>query len=126
MNNKSTLDPLGSLMEQKNKGRARVKIAVFFVLAIHGVVLLALLVQGCRRDDSAAKPQEQANASNSTGGMPMDTTAQVAPPDTNPPSAAATTAQPTPGLPTDTHPATEVNPGGTEYTIAKGDTFSSI
>src|SRR5438034_4783579 len=51
MNIQSPLVPQGSLLEQKNKGRARVKIAVFFVLAIHGIGLLALLMQGCRRDD---------------------------------------------------------------------------
>src|SRR5882724_6177831 len=54
MNNQSPLVPQGSFLEQKNKGRARVKIAVFFVLAIHGIGLLALLMQGCRRDDGAA------------------------------------------------------------------------
>src|SRR5258706_4532464 len=50
MNIQSPLVPQGSLLEQKNKGRARVKIAVFFVLAIHGIGLLALLMQGCRRE----------------------------------------------------------------------------
>ncbi len=50
MNNQSPLVPQGSLVEQKNKGRARVKIAVFFVLGIHGIGLLALLMQGCRND----------------------------------------------------------------------------
>ena len=34
MNNQNPLIPQGSVLEQKNKGRARVKIAVFFVLAI--------------------------------------------------------------------------------------------
>src|SRR5689334_12443733 len=56
MNTQSPVSPLvpqGSLLEQKNKGRARVKIAVFFVLAIHGIGLLALLMQGCRRDEGA-------------------------------------------------------------------------
>ena len=37
MNNLSPLIPQGSLLEQKNKGRARVKIAVFFVLHAWGV-----------------------------------------------------------------------------------------
>ena len=47
MNNQNPLIPQGSALEQKNKGRARVKIAVFFVLAIHGIGLMALLMQGC-------------------------------------------------------------------------------
>src|SRR5215467_6531901 len=59
MNNKSTLDPLGSLLEQKNKGRTRVKIAVFFVLAVHGVGLLALLLQGCHKEEATAQATTQ-------------------------------------------------------------------
>src|SRR6266404_2294587 len=123
MNNKSTLDPLGSLLEQKNKGRTRVKIAVFFVLAIHGIGLLALLLQGCRRDEPAQK-SEQASTSNNTTPS-LDSGAPVAPESTNPP--ANNPAIP-PGQPagTETGIATAVAPGGTEYTIAKGDTFSSI
>src|SRR5215831_20204051 len=50
MNNQSPLIPKGSLLEQKNKGRARVKIAVFLVLAIHGIGLMALLMQGCKKE----------------------------------------------------------------------------
>src|ERR1051325_9918880 len=60
MNNQSPQSPLvpqGSTLEQKNKNRARVKVAVFFVLAIHGVVLLALLLQGCHREDTAQTNQ---------------------------------------------------------------------
>jgi len=126
MNNKSKLDPLGSLMEQKNKGRTRVKIAIFFVLAIHGVGLLALLVQGCHKDDTGPKSTTEAANANNTGG-PMDSNAQVAPTETNPP-AGTTAAPPMPPQPpqtaeTGTAPSTI---GGTEYTIAKGDTFSSI
>src|SRR3989454_8534802 len=59
MNNQSPLVPQGSTLDQKNKGRARVKIAVFFVLAVHGVGLLALLMQGCRREEPAAQTTEQ-------------------------------------------------------------------
>src|SRR5215467_4989357 len=100
MNNKSTLDPLGSLLEQKNKGRTRVKIAVFFVLAIHGIGLLALLLQGCHKEDPTPK-NEQANASNNTG-PGLDSGAQVAPPDTNQPTAGTTATPPQPPLPPDT------------------------
>src|SRR5436190_5054137 len=53
MNNQSPLVPQGSSLDQKIKGRARVKLAVFFVLAIHGVGLLALLLQGCHREELA-------------------------------------------------------------------------
>src|SRR5438067_12205560 len=63
MNNQSPLVPLGSLLEQKNKGRARVKIAVFFVLTIHGIGLMALLLQGCRRDEPTQKGEQAASSS---------------------------------------------------------------
>ena len=77
MNNQNPLLPQGSALEQKNKGRARVKIAVFFVLAIHGIGLMALLMQGC------GQPKEPV--------APTETTASNAPPAfvevTNPPVA---------------------------------------
>ena len=114
MNNQSPLIPQGSLLEQKNKGRARVKIAVFFVLAIHGIGLLALLMQGCRRDAPATPPEPTNNAALA----PIEASGV----DTNPPqagTAAATVPPPVPEVPTP--PA-----AGTEYTIAKGDTFSTI
>ena len=51
-------------MEQRNKGRARVQIAVFFVLAIHGIGLMALLMQGCQKppETTTATPPEPTNA----------------------------------------------------------------
>src|SRR5882757_6064605 len=101
MNNQSPLVPQGSLLEQKNKGRARVKIAVFFVLGIHGVGLLALLMQGCRRD-----PVAQVEATNVVA-------------DTNPPPAAP--ANPTPVVDNTPPPA-----AGTDYVIAAGDNFSAL
>src|SRR6185369_14006002 len=87
MNNQSPLMPLGSMMEQKNKGRARVKIAVSFVLIIHGIGLLALLVQGCHKDDSTPQKAEQ---------TPPEQTPVFASSNTNittepPPAATATT-----------------------------------
>src|SRR5689334_6171378 len=84
MNNQSPLMPLGSMMEQKNKGRARVKIAVSFVLIIHGIGLLALLVQGCHKDDST--PQKTADQT------PTEQTPQFATTNTNIATDAAQTA----------------------------------
>lgn len=47
-------------MEQKSKARSRVKIAVFFILTIHVVGLMALLVQGCRPEPKETIPQPEA------------------------------------------------------------------
>src|SRR5436190_14173215 len=76
MNNESPLVPQGSLLEQKNQGRSRVKIAVFCVLAVHVVGLLALLLQGCKREQ--AQPpvdNSQLPAVTDTNLPPMDTNA---------------------------------------------------
>lgn len=102
----SPLIPQGSLLEQKTKSQSRVKIAIFSVLGIHVVVFsVALLVQGCKREQPAALP-EVTEATNV---------------DTNlPPYVASTSAPPVmvqPPLAT---------PGVGEYTVEKGDTFTSI
>src|SRR5580765_1927420 len=113
MNNPSPLMPQGSLLEQKNKGRARVKIAVFFVLAVHGIGLLALLMQGCRQTDTKTTNE----GTNATSSATLEAPTNIVPDN------AVTTA------PTNVIPSAPVEPppaAATEYTIAKGDTFSSI
>ena len=124
MNNQSPLVPQGSLLEQKSNGRARVKIAVFVVLAIHGIGLMALLMQGCQKPPEATLPPE-----------PTNTPPPFVEP-TNPPTPPPTTTNVTPTPPaTNTAPVSEVTPapvpptppaGVTEYTIAKGDTFGGL
>ena len=104
-------------MEQKNKNRARVKVAVFFVLAIHAVGLLALLMQGCRRDQPAA----DAEATNSVAQPTFE--------NTNPVVAPSNTAElPTNPPPVVENPAPPVVPAGaaTEYAVAKGDNYWTI
>ncbi len=103
------------MLEQKNKGRARVKIAVFFVLAVHAVGLLALLMQGCRQEERNSQTQTTNNpvapSLEPTTGVVADTSAPL--------SGTATNLAPTlePGLPV---------VGGSEYTIVSGDTLSTI
>jgi LysM repeat protein len=120
MNNISPFIPQGSISEQKNKGRARVKIAVFFVLAVHGVGLLALLMQGCRRDDKeAGQGDASSNAVASAPTFnPTNTTI-----DTNPPPAPT---NPTPIAEMINSNVTPLAATPTDYTIAAGDTFSTI
>jgi LysM repeat protein len=121
MNNQSPLIPQGSLLEQKQKGRARVRIAVFFVLAIHGVGLLALLMQGCQRDKERGLVAEQTN--------------NPAPPvfeqPTNPPVVVSNDAPVPPTNPTaiaePAHTAALPVPAtATDYTIAARDSFSTL
>jgi LysM repeat protein len=114
MNN--PLIPQGSLLEQKNKSRARVKIAVFLVLTIHGIGLLALLMQGCKKEPDLSTQTEPTNNPAATfvepsNAPPAATTEALA--NTN--AASAPIAQ-TPALGT----------SATEYVIAKGDSFSTV
>jgi LysM repeat protein len=115
-NNPSPLVPQGSLLEQKNKGRARVKIAVFVVLAIHGIGLLALLMQGCKKEPDMSTQTAMDQATNATTPT-FESTNQPA--DTTPAATASTNADTTTPPPV---PAA----GTTEYTIAKGDTLGTI
>jgi LysM repeat protein len=99
---------------QENQGRARVKIAISIVLAVHGIGLLALLMQGCRRDEPAPPPAP-----------PEAALTNAAVVDTNPPAPEpATTAPPAP-QPTVVAPPPEPPPAQ-EYVVAAGDSFSAI
>src|SRR5947199_7262529 len=79
MNNQSPLVPQG-IIDPKNKGRARVKIAIFFVLAVHGVGLLALLLQGCHREDSSSQASQATNASPAFDTTNLPAVAEPTPP----------------------------------------------
>jgi LysM repeat protein len=116
MNNQSPLVPQSSFLEQKNKGRARVKIAVFVVLTIHGIGLMALLMQGCQKPPEIPPPP--AEPTNAAPAFVEPTNAAVVP--TN---AAVTPTNPTVAE-TPTPPA--VLAGATEYAIVKGDLLEKI
>jgi LysM repeat protein len=123
MNNPSPLVPQGSLLEQRNKGRARVKIAVFLVLAIHGIGLMALLMQGCKKEpDVTTTTTEPTNNPapafvEPTNTPPAPANIVAAPTNAAPVSAPVEQPQSVPAA-----PATSA----TDYVIAKGDTFSKI
>jgi LysM repeat protein len=119
MNNQNPLIPQGSAMEQKNKGRARVKIAVFFVLAVHGIGLVALLMQGCGQSKEPV-PQPETTTPNPPPAFVEPTN----PPATasNPPVAVAAPPVAEPSAP----PPAAAPAGATEYTVAKGDYLEKI
>jgi LysM repeat protein len=139
MNNPSPLIPQGSLQEQKNKGRARVRIAVFVVLAIHGIGLLALLIVGCKKEPETSQNQaEQTNAVAASSPQFDSHNAAVTPTNdpTPPASAPSTVATSTPPAAASVPPAvtpstaeqaaSTVTPGATDYKIASGDNFSTL
>jgi len=119
MNTPSPLIPQGSMLEQKNKGRTRVKIAVFLVLAIHGIGLLALLMQGCKKEPDA----NTASASDQATNLPTPTFEQTNLPvaDTNPPVVPTNPPTAVAAAPPTTPPQ-----GLTDYKIVQGDTFSTL
>jgi LysM repeat protein len=123
MNSPSPFIPQGSNLEQQNKSRSSLKIKIFCALGINVAVLLVLLMQGCKRE----QPQQQAElipVFTETNPPPIEMvdTNTLPPVDTNavvqlPPS--ATTVEPTTTAPP---PLATTQ----EYTIQKGDTYSTI
>jgi LysM repeat protein len=121
MNNPSPLIPQGSMLEQKNKSRARVKVAFFCVVGVHvAAILVALLAQGCKR--------EQPNVDNGQPAVPSVVDTNVAPPvgDTNVAALPVPTNLANPLPPPDVTPLPPATPSEQEYAIQKGDTFSTI
>ena len=125
MNSPSPFIPQGSNLEQQNKSRSSLKIKIFCALGINVAVLLVLLMQGCKREqpqqetelipvytDSNPPPVEMVDTNTLP---PVDTNAVVElPPTTTVVEPTITTTPPPPV------PSTQ------EYTIQKGDTYSTI
>lgn len=127
MNNPNPFVPKGSLLDQQSQRRSRLKLAVFCVLAVSVTGLVAMLIQGCKREkpaDELTPPPMDFGMTNTT---PLDATNTamgdltnppvILPPlDTNPPAMIA--------------PTTPVEPlpvvAGSEYIVVKGDTLDKI
>lgn len=134
MNTPNPLVPQGSQLEQKSNARSRVKLAVFFVLSIHVVGLMALLVQGCRPDqqeapDEVMQPPELPPFE--TVPPPVaDTNETLLPPIQEMPPENAGWVEPVPPAVTEGHgpaePASVIAPTLQEYIVQQGDTYFSI
>jgi LysM repeat protein len=124
MNNPNPFLPQGAFLDQKNKARMRLKIAVYFSISLSVMVLMVLLIQGCK------KPNDTVD----TGSTDTNTTAAMPSLPTNPPDmgvASNTTPPPetnTAYTPPPPPPAPPAPPVATteDYTIVKGDTFATI
>jgi len=106
------------MLEQKNQGRAKFKLAVFCVIGVHVVGLMALLLtQGCKRDQVPPAGDVQPPIADVNSNLPtMDNYSnEVATAGSN--AVATTTAIPEPPPNTST---------GTEHVIVKGDTFYDL
>lgn len=127
MNTPNPLVPQGSL-QQQNKGKSNLRIAVFTIVAIHVVVLGGLLMQGC--GDKTAKNSGAQNTN--AGGI------DTFPPLTNAMDTAVNTNLVTPiqstnvavvaptNPPVVPEPAPTVVADGRTYVVGKGDFLASI
>ena len=118
MNSPSPLIPQGSSLEQQHQARSTLKMKIFCALGVNVVVLLVLLMQGCKRE----QPQgtEQTPMFSDTNPPPLDLS------DTNLPSASIVDTNPPPLLPPVVETTLPPAAAEREYIILKGDTFSSI
>jgi LysM repeat protein len=114
MNNPNPFIPKGSVLEHDRR-RSRMKLAVFCVVAIGVAGLTAMLIQGCKREQTETPPETAM----------VETNPPVI--DTNPPSMMVSNppVAPTPPMAV---PVTPVAPAAaaTEYTVIQGDTLGKI
>src|SRR6478736_6591104 len=97
MNNTSPLIPQGSNLEQQSKARSSLKVKIFCALGVNVAVLLVLLMQGCKREQTPVAEDPNATTAVFTDtnepAMGVDTNAAATATDTNVTSA-TTGAQP--------------------------------
>jgi LysM repeat protein len=125
MNNPNPFVPQTTLLDQKNKTRARVKVAVLTIFACNILLVGAvLLIQGCKRE--AAAPIDGAESNPITGmdlGMNTNPVVPPLPPvASNPPVTL-------PGATTlaTTNPPAQFDTGyASEYVVVRGDTLAEI
>lgn len=110
MNNPNPFLPLGSLLEQQSKRRSRMKLGVLCVLIVGVAGLTAMLIQGCKREQSEETTQPPVDTN--TVAVDTNMTSMVA---SNPPVTAPPMVMPPP-----------VAPAGTEYVVVHGDTLAKI
>jgi LysM repeat protein len=126
MNNPNPFLSQSSFLEQKNKARARLKIAVFFSISLSVVVLMALLIQGCRKNDAGTAEQTSATPTPELASNPTpDTNATTSTTNvgTLPPVESNT---PPPAPPPPPPPPAPPEPTTSDYTIVAHDTFATI
>jgi len=128
MNNPNPFVPKGSLLEQQSQRRSRLKLAVFCVLAVGVTSLVAVLIQGCKRekptDETLNPPSLDTNSiATDTNLPPMNEVSNppvvVPPAASNPPVVVPPVAQVAPVEPV--APA-----AGSEYVVVKGDSLAKI
>ena len=128
MNHPNPFVPKGSLLEQQSQRRSRLKLAVFCVLAVSVTGLVAMLIQGCKRekpsDESLNPPTLDTNAPAMDTNLPPMSVSN--PPVTVPPVATNATVVIPPVPPTTPPVETPASAAGSEYVVVKGDSPAKI
>jgi LysM repeat protein len=126
MNNPNPFVPKGSLLEQQSQRRSRLKLAVFCVLAVSVTGLVAMLIQGCKRekpsDETLNPPSLDTNSvamdTNSLANSISNPPVMVPPAPTNPPVVIPPVAP--------VEPLAPAAGTGSEYVVVKGDSLAKI
>jgi LysM repeat protein len=114
MNNPNPFVPKGSLLEQQSNRRSRMKLGVFCVLAVGVAGLMAMLIQGCKRETETAD-----NTMGDTNTPAVDTNASAMDTNASAVMAPVTNLQPPVVAP-------PIQTSGTEYVVVKGDSLAKI
>jgi LysM repeat protein len=127
MNNPNPFVPKGSLLEQQSQRRSRLKIAVFCVLAVSVTGLVAMLIQGCKREapvtDQTPAVDTNPPAIDMSSNPPPAMDTNVPPPPAAPSNAVVTPPPPSPSVLPPVEPAAAA--AGT-YEVVAGDTLAKI
>ena len=125
MTNPNPFVPKGSLLEQQSARRSRLKLAVFCTIAVGSVGLVAMLIQGCKREQPSDNqtPDISTNTPDlSTNITPMVDTNPIALP---PPSTNTAPAYVPPPV-TPIAPPPVVDTSVSVYEVVSGDTLGKI
>lgn len=127
MNNPNPFVPKGSLLAQQSQRRSRLKLAVFCVLAVSVTGLVAVLIQGCKRekpsDELNPPPMDMNAVAMDMNAVAMDT--NLPPMDaSNPPVMIPPVATNLPVVLPPVEPAAQA--GGADYVVVKGDSLAKI
>ena len=130
MNNPNPFVPKGSLLEQQSQRRSRLKIAVGCVLVVSILGLIAMLIQGCKREQPVTENNvpppdlgsNAAPAANASLPPPEMATNPLPPVPTNP----VAVAPPLPTPPPPPPPVEPSAPAATTYEVVAGDTLAKI
>src|SRR5258706_10482443 len=128
MNTPNPLIPQGAL--PNIRGRSHIRIAVFTILAVHVVLLGALLMAGCKKTSEQGKNETVDSGYQpppfDPNTLPVTNTAAVAP-TTAPPSVITSPVPPSPlPPPIAVPPPSPTLTEGTEHTVIKGDSFFTL